>query len=211
MKNNPVKISDDKMENNVLDEVVDGSGKKESLISTIRGIGQVETEDEEFLRLADLMKIIVFEIKDQEFAFDVSDTFEVGKIPHVTRVPNAPRFVKGVINLRGKTVLVLSLSYLLNLNEKVLDKDSRIVLFEEDDEKIAMIVDSIVQIITIQKNLIKPINELETSRISSEFIRGGIILNERIITLLDPQKILSAENLFKADSVIKDVKTSVTD
>ena len=64
----------------------------------------------------ELTKIIVFNMHNQYFAFEISDITDVSRLKEITRVPNTPAFVKGVINLRGKVVLLISLSLSLSFN-----------------------------------------------------------------------------------------------
>jgi len=175
---------------------MDEADYQDKLISSIRKIGDGESEDE-ILSLEDLVKIVVFQIDNQEFAMNVSETESISRLPNVTRVPSSPDSVRGIINLRGKTVLVLKLSYLLGLKELPDSKKTRIIIFDINEENVALYVDSIVQILTVRKSLIKPPTDIGNSKIDVDLIFGGLILDDRIITVLDPKKVFASKKLFE--------------
>jgi purine-binding chemotaxis protein CheW len=91
---------------------------------------------------------VEFGIADEQYAIRIQDIYEIIKIQDITQVPNVLPYVKGVINLRGRIVTIISLRYLFRLVEKEADKATRIVVVRHREETVGIIVDRVNKVAT---------------------------------------------------------------
>jgi purine-binding chemotaxis protein CheW len=89
----------------------------------------------------------------------------------ITKVPNSPDFVEGVINLRGRVIPVIDLRRKLGMDRKPHDKNTRIIVVEVDGKTVGFIVDAVNEVLRIPKNITEAPPELVTG-INSEFIKA---------------------------------------
>ena len=142
----------------------------------------------------DMLQLVSFKIGEEEFGVDILNVQEIIRMVEVTRVPNAPSFVEGVINLRGKVIPIVDLRRRLMMAEKSKDKNTRIVVVELERKVIGFIVDSVNEVLRINKNITEPPPPM-VSGIDSEFITAIGKLDDRLLILLDLEKILSIEEV----------------
>ncbi|MEJ6951510.1 chemotaxis protein CheW [Natronospora cellulosivora (SeqCode)] len=132
-------------------------------------------------------QIVIFQLADEEYAVDISTSKQIIKLSKVTPVPNTPQFVRGVINLRGQIVPVVDLRKRFNItgsNEK-----ERIITVEVRDTLIGLVVDNINEVIWYEENEIEPAPNIE-GEINQEFLKGLIKRGNRILVLIDLDKML---------------------
>jgi purine-binding chemotaxis protein CheW len=91
---------------------------------------------------------VEFGIEKEQYAIRIQEIHEIIKIQDITQVPNVMPYVKGVINLRGKIVPVISLRNLFNLAEKEYSKTTRIVVVHHREDTVGIIVDSVNKVST---------------------------------------------------------------
>jgi purine-binding chemotaxis protein CheW len=138
----------------------------------------------------ELLQLVSFKIGNEEFGINILIVQEIIKTVQITKVPNAPVFVEGIINLRGRIIPVIDLRTRLNLEKKVQDKDTRIIVIEISSKTIGFIVDEVNEVLRIPKSITEPPPEMVTS-INSDYITAVGKLDDRLITLIDLEKILS--------------------
>jgi purine-binding chemotaxis protein CheW len=140
----------------------------------------------------EVLQLVSFKIGNEEFGVDILQVQEINRLVDVTRVPNAPDFVEGVMNLRGRIVPVVNLRKRLGLEKRENDKDTRIVVVEIEGKTIGFIVDSVSEVLRVSKSVVEPPPEL-ISGIDSEYIIGIAKLENRLLILLDLKKVLNVE------------------
>jgi len=139
---------------------------------------------------SELLQLVSFMIENEEFAINILFVQEINRMLQITKVPNAPSFVSGVVNLRGRVIPVIDLRAKLGLNTKEYDKNTRIVVVEVKDKTVGFIVDAVKEVLRIPTNITEPPPELVIG-INSEFIMAVGKLEDRLITLIDIEKILT--------------------
>jgi len=149
------------------------------------------------LNSGEQIQLVGFRIGDEEFGVDIIKVQEINKMVEITRVPNAPHFVEGVINLRGKVIPIIDMRKRLDLIQSEHTKDTRIVVVEEEGKVVGFIVDSVSEVIRINKDITGPPPPM-VSGIKSDFITAIAKLSERLLILLDLQVIL--ENNVEIDN-----------
>jgi|Deesub1362A_J573_1020465.scaffolds.fasta_scaffold00419_33 purine-binding chemotaxis protein CheW len=146
---------------------------------------------------AEELKLVVFKLGDEEYAAEVSQVREIIKLERITKLPRAPEFVEGIINLRGQLTTVLNLRKLFNLPESDAP-NARIVVLDQE-EPTGIIVDAVTEVLSLTKDEIdKP---TRVFGIDARFIKGVGKKDDRLIIILDLDKILSPEEIERVQEV----------
>lgn len=140
-----------------------------------------------------LIQLVSFNLDKEEYGVDVLKVREIIRLPSITRVPNTPHYVEGVINLRGKVIPIMSMRKKFGLGEADYDKNTRIMVMEVDGELMGFIVDAVSEVIRISQGEIQPPPPVVASGIDQECMAGVINQPERLLILLDLEKITSDE------------------
>ena len=138
----------------------------------------------------ELLQLVSFMIDKEEFGVDILFVQEINRFMQITKVPNAPDFVEGVINLRGRVIPVIDLRMKFRMVKKERDNSTRIIVVEVGGKTVGFIVDSVNEVLRIPKNVTEAPPEIVTVT-DSDYIMAVAKLEDRIITLLNLDKILS--------------------
>ncbi|MGM9966815.1 chemotaxis protein CheW [Rummeliibacillus sp. POC4] len=136
------------------------------------------------------VKVIIFQLGDKEYAIPVSQVQGIEKTMHITRVPKTPRYVKGVINLRGVVTPIIDLRDRFNVKSSVEDDNTRIIIITLDDMEVGFIVDAANDVMDIPTSSIEPQPEVVGSY-EEEFISGVAKVEKRLLILLNLEKVLN--------------------
>ena len=139
-----------------------------------------------------LIQLVSFKIGEEEFGVDITKVQEIIRMVDITRVPNAPHFVEGVINLRGKVIPIIDMRKRLELDSKDYDKDTRIVVVEIEGKIVGFIVDSVSEVLRINQAVTEAPPPM-VAGINSEFITSIAKLDDRLLILLDLERVLTSE------------------
>ncbi len=143
-----------------------------------------EEQKEEVLKDEDIVQIVSFSLlNDVQYGIDILTIHEILKMPALTRLPNTPSFIKGVLNLRGNVLPVVNVRMRFGLPESRITDSTRIIVVEVGTKLIGLLVEEVFQVIRIPKNKIDTPNEL-IEGVSVEFIQGVGRLKDRLIILL---------------------------
>ncbi len=140
---------------------------------------------------SDELQLVSFTIGSEEFGVDILKVQEINRTVEITRVPQAPHYVEGVINLRGKVIPIIDLRKRFGLELKEHDKNTRIVVVDIDGNVMGMIVDSVSEVLRLPANTIEPPPELATG-INAEYIKGVAKLEDRLLIFLDLSKVVES-------------------
>lgn len=138
--------------------------------------------------------MVVFELNRKEYGIPVTSTKEVIKLTEVVSIPNAPSFIAGVINLRGNIICVIDLRKQFDFSVANTE-ETRIMVVRMQKMIIGLIVDRVREVLKINRSLIDPIPPILHAQIPHHCLVGIAKLDERIITLLNLEKILSMDQL----------------
>ncbi len=143
-------------------------------------------------------QIVIFGIGPEEFGVDISEVREIIKLEEVTRLPDTEEYIDGVINLRGKIIVVVDLSKKLGLKAKDRGKDTRIIVIEIGSNLVGMVVDCCNEVMRLPSDKIEPAPEMVSRKINSAYLEGVGILGERLIILLDLASVLDKKSIEQA-------------
>jgi purine-binding chemotaxis protein CheW len=149
-------------------------------------------DDDKRFALNREMQLVAFKVGREEFGVDVKKVEGVISLVDVTRMPRAPEFVEGIINLRGKIVAVVDLASRLGIQAGDRTSKTRIVVVEAREVKVGLIVDT-PEVINIRMEDVEASPTLTTGDIESSFIKGVVKLEDRLLILLDVDRVLSEE------------------
>ena len=141
-------------------------------------------------------QLVSFRIGEEEFGVDILMVQEIIRLPTITPIPNAPRFILGMINLRGRIIPVIDLRQRLRIRGNrppATDRKTRILIVEIFNHVTGFIVDSVSEVMKVSVSEIEPTPHLVVSSIDAEYIKGVIKLANRLIILLDFRQILKAQ------------------
>ncbi|MFQ5571132.1 MAG: chemotaxis protein CheW [Rhodothermales bacterium] len=143
----------------------------------------------------DLLQLVSFVIESEEFGIDILKVQEIIRPVDITRVPNAPAFVEGVINLRGRIVPVIDLRKRFGLAQRDRDQNTRIVVVELSDKVVGFMMDAVKEVIRVDRSVIEPPPDLAIG-IDAHYITGVAKLEDRLLILLDLDEVLSADEKY---------------
>jgi len=158
---------------------------------------QVKGED----MTGELIQLVSFNLDHEEYGINVLKVREIIRMLNVTRVPNTPYYVEGVINLRGKVIPIISLRKKFNLAEADYDKRTRIMVMEVGGELMGFIVDEVSEVLRISEKEIQPPPPVVSSNIDQECMSGVINQAERLLVLLNLEKMFSLDEKMLFSSV----------
>lgn len=148
-----------------------------------------------------MTQIATFKVGNEVFGIDVLLTKEIGRLPEVTKVPQSPGFILGLINLRGQIVTVIDPGVFLNEKSDISKGAKRLIILKNEDEleplrvrglikknhigkdTLAIVVDQIQDIIDIEENSILP-PPSNVSGTKKDLIQGIIQDNDHLIIVL---------------------------
>lgn len=140
----------------------------------------------------DLRQFVSFVVAGEEFGVNILTVQEIIRPVDITRVPHAPEFVEGVINLRGRILPVIDLRTRFGFPERAQDDDTRIVVVEIGNQTVGFMADSVREVLRVDVTAIEPAPELAVG-IDAGYLRGVAKLDERLLILLDLESLLSDE------------------
>ncbi len=147
------------------------------------GNGQHEKRSE------DLLQLVSFHLGGEEFGLNILRVQEIIRMQDLTRVPNSPEFVEGVINLRGRVIPVIGLRKRFRLDSREYDNQTRIVVTEVNGSVLGFVVDSVSEVLRIPTDTVEPPPRL--GKVDREFISGVGKLENRLLILLDVDRLMS--------------------
>lgn len=135
------------------------------------------------------LKLIVFQLKDEEYAIEVEYVQSIERMQPVTRIPRTFPFITGVMNLRGVITPIINLRKRFGIEEKEFDDATRILVISKGDIEIGFIVDGANDVIDIPAEKIEPTPEV-IGGVEAEYLRGVVKLEKRLFTLLNLEKVI---------------------
>jgi len=144
---------------------------------------------------------LVFTVKSQEFGIQAVRVQEISRVLPTTDVPNAPPYIEGIMNLRGRLASVINFRKKLGFEPKEHDEDTRVIVVELDTFPIGIIVDSVEEVIKIPDEKVQKLPESTTTSVSRDYMTGVGMLDNRLIILLDVDKVLTSAELIELGEV----------
>lgn len=148
--------------------------------------------------MSDERQYVSFILAEEEYGVPILKVQEIIRYTELTRVPHSSEYVEGVLNLRGRVIPVIDLRKRFNLPQVERDKNTRIVVVEVEERTVGIIVDGVREVLQVNRKDIEPAPPLG-SRVKAEFIEGMAKVDDRLMILLQIDKILSSEEMVALD------------
>ncbi|SKA80773.1 purine-binding chemotaxis protein CheW [Paucidesulfovibrio gracilis DSM 16080] len=139
-----------------------------------------------------LIQLVTFRIGEEEFGVDILAVQEIIRTMAITKVPKAPEFVEGVINLRGKVIPIVDLRRRFGMDQRATDKHNRIIVIETASVIVGFMVDSVSEVLRIPANTIEAPPAV-VSGLESDYIDGVGKLDDRLLIMLNLDRLLSGQ------------------
>ena len=147
-----------------------------------------------------MLQLVSFKLREEEFAVDILQVQEIIRLQDITNVPNAPAFVEGVINLRGRVIPIIDLRKRFALESAEHSTSTRIIVVMIDNVTVGLIVDEVSEVLRIPEDTVEPPPPI-VAGIESDYIKGVGKLEDRLLILLDLGKILSQKEKSSLEKV----------
>lgn len=134
-------------------------------------------------------QFVVFMLNNEEFGLDIDKISIIETMQDIVKMPNAPNYIEGLVNLRGKVHTIFNLRKRFNMPCTGFDENTKIIIINTPGSYIGIIVDDVRKIIKMDVHDIEPV-PTDASGIVNRFLCGTAMVGKRIVKLLDPEKIL---------------------
>ena len=139
----------------------------------------------------DLTQYIVIKIGEEQYGIDIKYIDNIVRVQHITRVPKVADYLKGVINLRGEVIPVMSIRLKMELEEEEYTKNTRIIILKVDGcETTGIIVDQVKEVVTLDETQIEKVsNDMIDDKVN--YVAGIGKHEDELISLLDLNAVLA--------------------
>ena len=131
-----------------------------------------------------VLQLVGFKVGNEEFGLDILRVQEIIRLRDLTRVPNMPDFVDGVINLRGQVIPVIGLRRRFGLEASEADKRTRIVVAEVNGNVLGFVVDQVSEVLRIASDTVEPPPRL--GNVDRKYVQGIGKIQDRLLIVIDP-------------------------
>jgi len=131
------------------------------------------------------MQVVVFKVNEEQFAVEASKVQSINDMMEITKVPKSDEYIKGLINLRGNIISLLDINLLLDIEKSTCEQEN-IIILNLQEESVGVTVDQVDEVLEIEEALIEKI-ENDRNKI---YIKGVINFKDRIVTLIDIEKLI---------------------
>jgi purine-binding chemotaxis protein CheW len=148
--------------------------------------------------ITETRQYLSFKLDEEEFALDISKVKEVLDFTKITKVPQTPDFMKGVINLRGSVIPVVDLNKKFGIKDTEKTVNTRIIIgqvaIEGEETILGVLADSVHEVMDIEPENIEPTPRIGT-KLNTDFIKGMGKRDGEFVMILDIDKVFSSEEL----------------
>lgn len=153
----------------------------------------------------DLLQMVGFGVAEELFGVDILMVQEIIKDVTITAIPDSPDFIEGVVNLRGNIIPIIDLRKRLKLPDKTKEgqDDVWIIILNIGERVTGFVVDFVTRVVKVPANSIKPAPDMVVSGLKSDYIRGVCKQNQKLLAILDFNKILLVDEFKKLSAMKK--------
>ncbi len=145
-------------------------------------------------------EFLVFTLGDEEYGIDILKVQEIRGYDQVTRIANTPDFIKGVTNLRGVIVPIIDLRIKFSQPDVDYNDNTVVIVLNLDQRVVGIVVDGVSDVLSLTQEQIRPAPEFAVT-MSGEYLTGLGALDERMLILVDIEKLLNSEEMALVDTL----------
>ncbi|MGI6152231.1 MAG: chemotaxis protein CheW [Christensenellaceae bacterium] len=143
-------------------------------------------------------KYLAFYVAEQLYCIHIDRVTEIIGVSHMTVVPSAPHYVKGIINVRGIAIPLIDVNLRLGYPEKEYTERTCIIVVSLEDECVGFIVDAVDDVIDILMSQINPLPEVN-AKSSEKFLEGMAVLKEKTILVMSSDEVIGVGDFIDED------------
>ncbi|MDT0595228.1 chemotaxis protein CheW [Glaciecola petra] len=147
-------------------------------------------------------EFLTFVLGEENYALDIMTVKEIRGYEEVTKIANAPDYIKGVINLRGDIVPIVDLRLKFNVGEATYNEFTIVIMLMVGERIVGIVVDEVSDVIKVGESEVKSPPEFGVA-FDSAYLHGLTSINEQMIILVNIQKLISSDELGLLDSSLK--------
>jgi purine-binding chemotaxis protein CheW len=147
-------------------------------------------------------EFLAFTLGKEEYGIDILKVQEIRGYDTVTRIANAPEFVKGVINLRGIIVPIIDMRIKFRLGEPTYNEFTVVIILNIGAKVMGIVVDSVSDVITLSDKQVKPAPDMGSTALNNEYLMGLGTLDERMLILIDIEALMSAPEMGLSEAAV---------
>mgnify|MGYP000070430584 CR=1 FL=1 len=148
------------------------------------------------------VQLVVFDLYDEEFGLEITQVREIIKLPPITRLPHVSDYIKGVTNIRGDIIPVISLRKRFSVPEAEATSDTRVIIVEINGHCVGFIVDAVTEVMRISESAIEP-PPRNLAGLRADYLKGVGKVDDRLIILLDVARILTTDEQIELKNIEK--------
>jgi len=150
------------------------------------------------------IKVVSFRVGEEVYAVDIMKIDSISEMMKTMKLPGLPSFMIGVANLRGEVIPIIDTRVKFMLEKKGDHSQDRIVVVFMDDKKIGILVDEVKEVLTLDQDQLEEPPKTGGKR-SSGFISAIAKLEDRMLMIIDIDKVLTTEELIKIDGLVENL------
>ncbi len=139
-----------------------------------------------------VLQFVGFRLAEEDYAIAITKIQEIILMKPITRLPQSPGFIEGLINLRGSVIPIVNLRKRFGLAPRDLDEETRTIVVNVHDKTVGCVVDAVTQVMRINRDQIQP-PPLGVAAGAYQYLAGLARLDDRLLILLDIEKVFEAE------------------
>jgi purine-binding chemotaxis protein CheW len=152
------------------------------------------------LQISSELQLVIFRLAQEEYGLPITKVQEINRLVPITKLPQTPDFMEGIINLRGRIIPVIDLRKRFQLAVTDYTDDNRIIIVEVNGQTVGIIVDAVTEVVRLASANVEP--PPPTFIIDAQYIHGVGKLDDRLLILLDIDKILTSQE----EIILKQIK-----
>ncbi len=139
-------------------------------------------------------QFVIFTINGEEFGLDIENISSIERMLEIFKIPNAPGYIEGLANLRGKVYTIFNLRKRFNLPCPEFDDNTKVIITNASASEIGVIVDEVKEIVKLDESAFEPAPEA-LSNLKDRFLSGTAKLDDRLVLMLDLEKVLTEQDI----------------
>jgi len=147
------------------------------------------------------LQLVVFNTGKEDFGIEIMNVQEIIRMTNITKIPQSPDYVRGIINLRGKISVVINLNVVMGMDSRDHDENTRIIVTSINDTVVGFVVDSVSEVLRLPSSKVEAAPALVSAKVNSNYLKGVGKLDNRLLLLLDMGRVLTKDEMAQIPAI----------
>jgi purine-binding chemotaxis protein CheW len=148
------------------------------------------------------VQLVIFKLANEDYGLSISKVQEINRMVEVTKLPQTPDFMEGIINLRGRVIPVVDLRKRFGFSNQERQEDTRIMVVDVSGQTVGLIVDAVHEVVTLKGDCIEPAPQ--SFALDTQFVQGIGKLADRLVIMLDIDQIITSQESILLKEIVAD-------